>query len=120
VKPQCETAMTATAYIQINGLKRSLKDCAQIVFHHLGVDAPKYIFKPLANQDYDFWWEGTATGVRYELRGDRWEEEEQQAYVTICIAEKHVATTLAALRLFVAKHGYTLAIRDGNEWISVD
>jgi predicted cobalt transporter CbtA len=67
-------------------LNRPLQATATLVLSAVGIDSIMFHHKPLANQDYDFWWEGKKDGLKYQVRGDSWEPKDPQKRVTVTVS----------------------------------
>ena len=51
----------------------------------IGISPAKFIEKHGANSSYDFYWKATQGGVEYQVRGDRWEMDENQVTCTVSL-----------------------------------
>jgi GTP-dependent phosphoenolpyruvate carboxykinase len=67
-------------------LNQPLQASATTILGAIGIESIVFHHKPLANQDYDFWWEGMKDGAKYQVRGDSWEPEEQQKNISVTIS----------------------------------
>jgi hypothetical protein len=105
--------MSSQTVVFLN-LDCSLQAATTLVLDAIGIYLTVFHHKPLANQDYDFWWEGKKDGLRYQVRGDSWEPKEAQNRVSVTIIGNDVPPKAMALIAIAANRGWSAHLVEIN------
>ncbi len=62
-----------------------LRSSALRILSTVNISSITLIEKPLANQDFDFYWQGKKDGAEYQVRGDSWDQNEPQRTITVTV-----------------------------------
>jgi hypothetical protein len=87
-----------------------LENSATKIFSLLDIHKMKFIEKPLANQDYDFYWFANKDGVAYQLHGDRWEPAEPQMKLTVSLSGREALARARELVVAAGAAGWSAAL----------
>jgi hypothetical protein len=100
--------------VVFQNLNRPLEATATLVLDAIGIHRIVFHHKPLANQDYDFWWEGKKDGLKYQVRGDSWEPKEPQKRVTVMITGNDALFRAKELLSIATDRGWSAQLEESN------
>lgn len=62
-----------------------LQSAAARILSKVDISSITYVERPLANQDFDFYWRGKKGDVEYQVRGNSWDPNEPQASIVVTV-----------------------------------
>ena len=108
-----ETHLTASSHHVIldsagNGMP--LRVAAEKIFGWLRIAGCRFIERPLANQDYDFFWAAEKDKVAYQVRGSSWDADEPQKRIVVTIIGVGAYANAQALAEKATASGYVVRL----------
>ncbi len=87
---------------------RLLESAARAILTTVGVTRLRYVERQLANQGYDFWWEGRLNGIRYRVRGDSWYPEKLRQTITVILTGESAEARVQILSDAAQNNGWSM------------